>query len=72
MPLCCSKVEHVATEDLVELSEIEKYNLGQVMLKIVKFVGILFLLSSWLVQDYVLMHNLGHVLMLCLKCTKST
>ncbi|KAK7396798.1 hypothetical protein VNO78_17957 [Psophocarpus tetragonolobus] len=29
MPLCHSKVEQVATEDLVELSEIEKQNLGQ-------------------------------------------
>ncbi|KAL9332178.1 hypothetical protein ACSQ67_001788 [Phaseolus vulgaris] len=30
MPLCHSKVEQVATEDLVELSEIEKQNLGQI------------------------------------------
>jgi hypothetical protein len=30
MPLCYSKVEQVTTEDLVELSEIEKQNLGQV------------------------------------------
>lgn len=30
MPLCHSKVEQVTTEDLVELSEIEKHNLGQV------------------------------------------
>lgn len=29
MPLCQSKVEQVSTEDLVELSEIEKHNLGQ-------------------------------------------
>ncbi|CAI8614973.1 unnamed protein product [Vicia faba] len=29
MPLCRSKVEQVTTEDLVELSEIEKHNLGQ-------------------------------------------
>ncbi|KAK4767420.1 hypothetical protein SAY86_015170 [Trapa natans] len=29
MPLCSSKVEQTATEDLVELLEIEKYNLGQ-------------------------------------------
>ncbi|KAJ1392750.1 Donson [Sesbania bispinosa] len=29
MPLCHSKEEQVATEDLVELSEIEKQNLGQ-------------------------------------------
>uniref|UniRef100_A0A6N2MSK7 Protein downstream neighbor of Son n=1 Tax=Salix viminalis TaxID=40686 RepID=A0A6N2MSK7_SALVM len=29
MPLCHSKVEQVTTEDLVELSEIEKQNLGQ-------------------------------------------
>ncbi|GLT96308.1 hypothetical protein SLE2022_139410 [Rubroshorea leprosula] len=29
MPLCRSKVEQVTTEDLVELSEIEKNNLGQ-------------------------------------------
>ncbi|KAJ4840091.1 hypothetical protein Tsubulata_009910 [Turnera subulata] len=29
MPLCHSKVEQVATEDLIELSEIEKQNLGQ-------------------------------------------
>ncbi|XLR55152.1 hypothetical protein S83_005824 [Arachis hypogaea] len=29
MPLCHSKVEQVATEYLVELSEIEKHNLGQ-------------------------------------------
>ncbi|KAG7017532.1 Protein downstream neighbor of Son [Cucurbita argyrosperma subsp. argyrosperma] len=29
MPLCRSKVEQVDTEDLVELSEIEKFNLGQ-------------------------------------------
>ncbi|KAG8504016.1 hypothetical protein CXB51_002316 [Gossypium anomalum] len=29
MPLCHSYVEHVTTEDLLELSEIEKYNLGQ-------------------------------------------
>ncbi|RVW23605.1 hypothetical protein CK203_095849 [Vitis vinifera] len=28
MPFCCSKVEQVTTEDLVELSEIEKHNLG--------------------------------------------
>lgn len=41
MPLCLSKVEQVATEDLVELSEIEKHNLGQVILIIVKFDGIL-------------------------------
>ncbi|XP_057467426.1 uncharacterized protein LOC130756823 isoform X1 [Actinidia eriantha] len=30
MPLCRSKVEQVTTEDLVELSEIEKHNLGQI------------------------------------------
>lgn len=30
MPLCRSKVEEVTAEDLVELSQIEKYNLGQV------------------------------------------
>lgn len=30
MPLCRSKVEQVTTEDLVELSEIEKQNLGKV------------------------------------------
>lgn len=30
MPLCRSKVEQVNAEVLVELSEIEKYNLGQV------------------------------------------
>ncbi|KAI9122037.1 hypothetical protein K1719_006726 [Acacia pycnantha] len=29
MPLCHSKVEQIATEHLVELSEIEKHNLGQ-------------------------------------------
>ncbi|KAL7137203.1 hypothetical protein ABFS83_10G077000 [Erythranthe nasuta] len=29
MPLCRSKVEEVTAEDLVELSQIEKYNLGQ-------------------------------------------
>ncbi|XP_073284129.1 uncharacterized protein [Primulina huaijiensis] len=29
MPLCHSKLEEAAAEDLVELSEIEKYNLGQ-------------------------------------------
>ncbi|XWS66537.1 hypothetical protein CRYUN_Cryun05aG0208200 [Craigia yunnanensis] len=29
MPLCRSEVEQVTTEDLVELSEIEKHNLGQ-------------------------------------------
>ncbi|KVH90526.1 Donson [Cynara cardunculus var. scolymus] len=29
MPLCHSKVEQVTTEDLFELSEIEKYNLGK-------------------------------------------
>ncbi|XVF55925.1 hypothetical protein PTKIN_Ptkin06aG0075000 [Pterospermum kingtungense] len=29
MPLCHSQVEQVTTEDLVELSEIEKHNLGQ-------------------------------------------
>ncbi|OMO86047.1 Donson [Corchorus capsularis] len=29
MPLCRSQIEHVTTEDLVELSEIEKHNLGQ-------------------------------------------
>ncbi|KAF8403417.1 hypothetical protein HHK36_011520 [Tetracentron sinense] len=29
MPLCHSKVEHATAEDLVELSEIEKHNLGQ-------------------------------------------
>ncbi|XP_022744777.1 protein downstream neighbor of Son-like isoform X2 [Durio zibethinus] len=29
MPLCQSQVEQVTTEDLVELSEIEKHNLGQ-------------------------------------------
>ncbi|KAK8371149.1 hypothetical protein V6Z12_A01G225900 [Gossypium hirsutum] len=29
MPLCHSYVEHVTTEDLLELSEIEKHNLGQ-------------------------------------------
>ncbi|XP_056163807.1 uncharacterized protein LOC130137093 isoform X2 [Syzygium oleosum] len=29
MPLCHSKVEQLATEDLVELSETEKHNLGQ-------------------------------------------
>lgn len=38
MPLCLSKVEQIATEDLVELSEIEKHNLGGVMLMIVNFV----------------------------------
>ncbi|KAL6988171.1 hypothetical protein U1Q18_013919 [Sarracenia purpurea var. burkii] len=30
MPLCHSKVEEITTEDLVELSEIEKHNLGQI------------------------------------------
>lgn len=30
MPLSNSKVEQVTTEDLAELSEIEKHNLGQV------------------------------------------
>ncbi|XP_071710308.1 uncharacterized protein [Rutidosis leptorrhynchoides] len=29
MPLCHSKVEQASTEDLLELSEIEKYNLGE-------------------------------------------
>ncbi|XP_076888927.1 uncharacterized protein LOC143539520 [Bidens hawaiensis] len=29
MPLCHSKVEQVTTEDLIELSEIEKHNLGK-------------------------------------------
>ncbi|CAI9780265.1 unnamed protein product [Fraxinus pennsylvanica] len=29
MPLCKSKVEEIIAEDLVELSEIEKYNLGE-------------------------------------------
>ncbi|CAA2995311.1 Hypothetical predicted protein [Olea europaea subsp. europaea] len=29
MPLCKSKVEEITAEDLVELSEIEKYNLGE-------------------------------------------
>ncbi|OMO95037.1 Donson [Corchorus capsularis] len=29
MPLCRSQIEQVTTEDLVELSEIEKHNLGQ-------------------------------------------
>ncbi|XP_021844016.2 uncharacterized protein [Spinacia oleracea] len=29
MPLCCSEVEQISREDLVELSEIEKHNLGQ-------------------------------------------
>ncbi|XP_061372133.1 uncharacterized protein LOC133314644 [Gastrolobium bilobum] len=32
MPLCHSEVEQVATEDLVELSEIERQNLGQLVL----------------------------------------
>lgn len=30
MPLSHSKVEQVSTEDLAELSEIERHNLGQV------------------------------------------
>lgn len=30
MPLCCTEVEQISREDLVELSEIEKHNLGQV------------------------------------------
>ncbi|GMP98465.1 hypothetical protein CsSME_00046341 [Camellia sinensis var. sinensis] len=30
MPLCYSKVEQTTTEDLVELSEMEKHNLGQI------------------------------------------
>ncbi|KAJ0089340.1 hypothetical protein Patl1_32795 [Pistacia atlantica] len=38
MPLCKSKVEQVTTEDLVELSEIEKHNLGQA--------------SIWFILDY--------------------
>lgn len=29
MPFCCSEVEQISREDLVELSEIEKHNLGQ-------------------------------------------
>lgn len=29
MPLCCTEVEQISREDLVELSEIEKHNLGQ-------------------------------------------
>lgn len=37
MPLCHSKVEQVTTEDLVELSEIEKHNLGQVYIDAFKF-----------------------------------
>jgi len=28
LPLCCSEVEQMSREDLVELSEIEKHNLG--------------------------------------------
>ncbi|OMP05790.1 Donson [Corchorus capsularis] len=33
MPLCRSQIEQVTTEDLVELSEIEKHNLGQTQRK---------------------------------------
>jgi hypothetical protein len=37
MPLCHSKEEQVTTEDLVELSEIEKHNLGQVYIYVFYF-----------------------------------
>ena len=40
MPLC-SEVEQISREDLVELSEIEKHNLGQV-----PFVALLFYYSK--------------------------
>lgn len=32
MPLCCVEVEQTTEDDLVELSEIEKQNLGQVLI----------------------------------------
>ena len=38
MPLCLSKMEQVTTEDLVELSEIQKQNLGQVYIYIFFFI----------------------------------
>ena len=41
MPLCCSKVEQVTTEDLVELSEIEKHNLGQIFVYAFNFDSLL-------------------------------
>ena len=39
--LCRSKVEQVTTEDLVELSEIEKRNLGQVFVFAFNFDSLL-------------------------------
>ncbi|RVW11983.1 hypothetical protein CK203_091851 [Vitis vinifera] len=39
MPFCRSKVEQVTTEDLVELSEIEKRNLGQIFLDLLDKCG---------------------------------
>ncbi|XP_034679746.1 uncharacterized protein LOC117909800 [Vitis riparia] len=39
MPLCHSKVEQVTIEDLVELSEIEKRNLGQIFLDLLDKCG---------------------------------
>ena len=41
MPFCCSKVEQVTTEDLVELSEIEKHNLGQIFVYAFNFDSLL-------------------------------
>lgn len=40
MPLCLSKREQFTTEDLVELSEIEKQNLGQVSVLVFSFICI--------------------------------
>ncbi|KAK0586018.1 hypothetical protein LWI29_038025 [Acer saccharum] len=45
MPLCRSKVEQVTTEDLVELSEIEMQNLGQILLDFLMAVDVPILYS---------------------------
>lgn len=48
MPLCRSKVEQVTTEDLVELSEIEKHNLGQVCIYMLFIYIISFVMGCYI------------------------
>lgn len=43
MPLCKTKMDETTVEDLAELSEIEKHNLGQVCAPSVSCLGTIFL-----------------------------
>lgn len=59
MPLCCVEVEQAAEDDLVELSEIERRNLGQVLAYILNsifhIIGLISFMFSFLYKSWILM-----------------